>query len=342
MDLMILARYPFLEEARQYIKENGPTVGELLHDIVYERARLLGVDRLEQLFKKRTVEPQSMSTQTDCIMQLLSYPIARMIAVCINDSYFVKRYALGEAQHAYHMFLNEPSSFIIDMATELGLEVTYLPNKGYYLFFKDYLRNAPTRYKDWKLVNRTLDNGYVFMPQRVLCRILMETLRKRLITELEQYSCHQEIVSTFKEDIQRLQNYAALNRKKIENAPMGKLNTSYLPPCLTHILAAVQSGENVPHMGRFALVAFLSSLKLSTEDIIKVFSRAPDFEEDKTRYQIEHITGSSSSTSYKSPGCQKMRTFGLCPREQMDEICKKIQHPLSYYSKKWHQEKKKK
>ena len=109
---------------------------------------------------------------------------------------------------------------------------------------------------------------------------------------------------------------------------------------MKNILSAIQSGENVPHMGRFALVAYLHSLKLSTNDILKLFSSAPDYEEDKTRYQVEHITGDSSSTSYKAPGCDKMRTYGICPTDKMDDLCKKIHHPLSYYSKRWNEEKK--
>ncbi|MBS3778292.1 MAG: DNA primase regulatory subunit PriL, partial [Candidatus Thermoplasmatota archaeon] len=114
-----------------------------------------------------------------------------------------------------------------------------------------------------------------------------------------------------------------------------------LPPCIKGILAEVQAGENVPHMGRFALVSFLNALKLTTQDIIDLFNTAPDFDEEKSRYQIDHITGEGSSTSYKPPGCDKLKTYGLCPSEEIDEICKKTIHPLSYYSYRWKLSKKK-
>ena len=130
-----------------------------------------------------------------------------------------------------------------------------------------------------------------------------------------------------------------MHKKNIETAPIGKLDNKKLPPCMRNILSAVQAGENVPHMGRFALVSFLHSLKLSNKEILQIFSTAPDFEEEKTRYQVEHITGSISSTSYKPPGCDKMRTYGICPVEEIDELCKKKKHPLSYYIAKWTQEK---
>jgi DNA primase large subunit len=127
----------------------------------------------------------------------------------------------------------------------------------------------------------------------------------------------------------------SIHRKKIEAAPVGKLSIEKLPPCMKGILAAIQSGENVPHMGRFALVAFLNSLKLSTGDILRLFSSAPDYEEDKTRYQVEHISGSTSSTSYAPPGCDKMRTYGICPVDKIDDLCKRTHHPMGYYRAKW-------
>jgi len=340
MDLVTLAKYPFLQAAKEYIKEQGPSVDELLHDRVYDRARVLGIERLDQLFTQRKLEQRSMISQTDCIMEILSYPLARMIAICIGDSYFIKRYALGEAYHGYQQLLDEPATFVNEVAQELELHVRYDERQGFSLFFKDYLRHAPTRYKEWKLVNRTMDKGFVQMTQRVLCRVILETLRQRLIAELSELACNQMIVDVFLEDIRRLQTQVAMTRKKMKTTPVGKFDMTLIPPCLKQILAAIQAGENVPHMGRFALVAFLSSLKLSTKEILQLFSTAPDYEEDKTRYQVEHITGTSSSTAYKSPGCDKMRTYGLCPTDQMDEICKRIHHPLGYYNKKWRQEKK--
>jgi len=167
-------------------------------------------------------------------------------------------------------------------------------------------------------------------------------LRERINEELDSRACNKTIYNTFSSDIKRIQNTVMMHRKKIETTPVGKLDINKLPPCMKDILAAIQSGENVPHMGRFALVAFLSSLKLGTNDILKLFSRAPDFEEEKTRYQIEHITGSTSATSYTPPGCEKMRTYGICPVEKIDDLCKKKRHPLSYYKARWKEEKDKK
>lgn len=335
-DLSTLARYPFLSDSKSYVKDNAPTVEELLDDPLYERARIIGIERLDKAFKDRDVGNRSLATESDCIMELLSYPIARMIAVCVEDTYFKRRYALGEAFHAYRNLINESTSFLLRISKEFNMDVKYDENRNELgMFFTDYLRNAPTRYKEWKMINRELTKGYIRISHKDLARLIQEALRNRINNELDTKECSETIYKTFLLDIKRIRNIVFTHRKKIEAAPVGKLSVEKLPPCIKDILGAIQSGENVPHMGRFALVAFLNSLKLSTEDILKVFSSAPDYEEEKTRYQVEHITGSISSTSYKPPGCEKMRTYGICPVDKIDELCKKTRHPMSYYRVKW-------
>jgi len=341
VELKTLSKYPFLNASKQYVKENNLSIEELLDDPLYERARIIGVERLDNTFKNKDVGNRSIVTDTDCIMELLSYPIARMIAVCIDDVYFKRRYALGEAVHVYKNLINENTTFLLDIAKEFNLSIQYdLDTRQIKIFFIDYLQNAPTRYKEWKMINREMKNGYIRVSHKELARIIQESLRNRINNELDSRNCSGKIMKTFPSDIGRIKNQVMKHREKIQAMPIGKLDINKLPPCLKRILSQIQAGENVSHMGRFALVSFLNSLKLNTNDILKLFSTAPDYEEERTRYQVEHITGTISSTTYRPPGCEKMRTYGICPVEEMDDLCKKKRHPLSYYRAKWRQEKK--
>jgi len=343
VELTVLSKYPFLNAAKEYVKDNNLSVKELLDDPLYERARITGVERLDNAFKTRDVGNRSLASESDCIMELLSYPIARMIAVCIEDIYFKRRYALGEAIHAYRNLVNESTSFLMDVAKEFKINLNYSEDtSNISIHFVDYLEYAPTRYKEWKMINRKMKSGFIQIKQKDLARLIQEALRKRINEELDNRPCNQFVYKTFSRDIERIRNTVMTHRKKIEAAPIGKLDIKKSPPCMKNILSAIQSGENVPHMGRFALVSFLNSLKLNTNDILKLFSTAPDYEEERTRYQVEHISGTISSTKYKPPGCEKMRTYGICPVEEMDEICKRMRHPSSYYRAKWREEKQKK
>lgn len=342
-DLQTLAKYPFLSEAKDYVKENKISVKELLDNPLYERARVIGIERLDNAFSKKDVQNRSLGTETDSLMELLSYPISRMIAVCVGDNYFKRRYALGEAVNTYKNLQNEDISFILNVAKEFKIRVYYFEDSGRIsIYFTDYLHYAPTRYKEWKMINRDMKNGFIIINPKELSRIIQEALRERINQELDIHECNQKIYNTFKSDIQRIQNTVMMHRKKIEAVPVGRLDVKKLPPCMKDILSSIQNGENVSHVGRFAIVSFLNSLQLSTNDIIKLFSSAPDFEEEKTRYQIDHIKGNTSSTSYRPPGCDKMRTYGVCPVDKMDALCRKVRHPSNYYKAKWRMEKKKK
>jgi DNA primase large subunit len=236
----------------------------------------------------------------------------------------------------YRNLLREHIDFILHVAHEFGIDFIYDEHSEMLsVYFVHYLRYAPTRYKTWKMINRKMSNGYVAISEKDFSRLLQEAFRYRINQELVERTCNPHVVDVFSDEVRRFQNETMMLRKKSETEPVGKLDITKLPPCLKDILGAIQAGENVPHMGRFALVAFLNSLHMNSKDILRVFSSAPDFEEERTRYQIEHITGSTGSTSYSAPGCDKLKTYGLCPSEKMDQICRQVNHPLKYYRKQW-------
>ncbi|MDD4653594.1 MAG: DNA primase regulatory subunit PriL, partial [Methanothrix sp.] len=96
------------------------------------------------------------------------------------------------------------------------------------------------------------------------------------------------------------------------------------------MLNDIAKGTNLAHSARFALVSFLLQISMTPEEVVSLFHTSPDFDEERTRYQVEHIAG-ASGTSYKPPAFATMATYGNCPGE--DELCRKIRHPLSYYER---------
>ena len=70
---------------------------------------------------------------------------------------------------------------------------------------------------------------------------------------------------------------------------------------------------------------------MDVEGIIGLFQVSPDFDEERTRYQVMHIHG-ATGTVYKSPSCASMLTYGNCIGKE--KLCERISHPLGYYSKK--------
>ncbi|HVN66326.1 MAG TPA: DNA primase regulatory subunit PriL, partial [Methanomicrobiales archaeon] len=116
----------------------------------------------------------------------------------------------------------------------------------------------------------------------------------------------------------------------------GEVEEGAFPPCLQALTGAITAGTNLPHAGRFAIVAFLHNIGMNPVQVMEIFARAPDFDPEKTRYQVEHIFG-RGGTEYTAPSCATLRTTGFCVNR--DSTCERVNHPLTYYRIKKRREK---
>jgi len=328
VDTRKLARFPYLKETASHIKESDPSLDDLLTDPAYEEARMAGERRVFEALEKSTIEDHSLVSDAEILNELLSYPVARMIVSCVGDPFLVRRYALSEAKTANRRWLDEDNEFIAGLSNEL--DVDHRMEDGYIkIHFSDFLKNtAQMRSKGWKLINQRLDGGYVTLSRQKFLRVLQDALRIRIENELP-LEVNEKILETFRGPTLELIDKIQEKKSKYKAEDFGKIRTTRLPPCMNRLLATLQTGEGVPHTGRFALTAFLRHLGLRPDDILRMFSTIPDFDEGKTRYQIEHICGMTSGTKYTPPECSTMKSYGICYNP--DELCGKIKHPLSYY-----------
>jgi DNA primase large subunit len=330
MNLSQFANYPFLKESGAYLKKHGPSLKELLHDIAYERTRVQGKERVLEALNEGMIKDHSLITDADALAELLSYVAARILVSCVNDSYLIKRYALGEAKTTSSRLQNEDFEFVVEVAKELGLDVR-LENSMCKIHFIHYLRNtSQMRSKPWKIANQDMQKGYIILDKKRLARVVQQTLQMRIEGELPS-EVNDEILKDLSDHIKEIEKVLVEKKGTFKAEDFGRIRVTKLPPCIRQLLAKVQAGENLPHSGRFALTAFLHALGMSPEEILHMFSTSPDFDESKTRYQIEHITGKISGTEYTPPECSTMKSYGICFGE--DNLCKKewMTHPLKYY-----------
>jgi DNA primase large subunit len=66
--------------------------------------------------------------------------------------------------------------------------------------------------------------------------------------------------------------------------------------------------ENLAHHARWYLATYLLAIGMAEDDVVNVFSAAPDFSEKITRYQVSHI----KKKGYSVPSCATVMTYGLC------------------------------
>ncbi|MDD4497879.1 MAG: DNA primase large subunit PriL, partial [Methanosarcinaceae archaeon] len=185
--------------------------------------------------------------------------------------------------------------------------------------------------------NRQLQAGRVWVKKEEFARLLLEAIRERVEKSLSgegtpsSSDLPAEVLEFCAPYAVELKEKFEVRKKQFGITDFGDVEPELFPPCISHALASVRAGINLAHSMRFAMTSFLLTIGMSTDDVLALFNVSPDFDAEKTLYQIEHIAG-SSGTPYKPPACETMRTYGNCIGK--NGLCERINHPLSYYQKK--------
>jgi DNA primase large subunit len=327
------AKYPFLKEAAKYLKIPDLRIEDLTNpelEEILKRAE----ERVEEAILYTRVSRKPEKTDNE----ISSYPIAIILAIATKSSFIQKRYALAEAKQTFEDLKNESKEKILIFAQNFGWKLA-LNNDAripyeFTLQIADYLRNTThLREKKWKLVNRLLSNGNVYLTRNETTRMLSEEVRKHVekrfeIMELPRFP---QRILEIAEKIKQLST-EKIGKTEMEGFPETVVQGAF-PPCIKALYQAVSVGRHLSHIGRFTLTSFLINVGMSPENVIELFKRFSDYSERMTRYQVEHIAGEKGSrTKYIPPRCDTLRTHGVCISP--DETCQRIRHPLAYYRRK--------
>lgn len=343
------ARYPFLKGSSELLRQRGVTLESLISSIACESARTLGKERVLEAIEFPRIVDHPITSEAGAMNELLSYPIARMFVSCLGDEKFIRRYAIAEAKLANSRLTAEVesgrergpkptrgsaggdgSSFVIQVAEELGLRIHHV-DESLAVDFSDFLRfSTAMKSKSWKLVNQDVRDGKTLISEDKLIRLVEQMIADKIASELP-LPVNDAILGALTEGVEEIAK--ALEEKRAEHPErgFGRVSIVRFPPCMKALLEMIRGGENVPHTGRFAIVAFLHTLGMDSETILSTFATSADFDESKSRYQIQHITGEISGTEYTPPECSTMKSYGIC--HDPDDLCDRdwMNHPLTYY-----------
>ncbi|MDV0446032.1 hypothetical protein MmiAt1_16420 [Methanimicrococcus sp. At1] len=323
-----LALFPFLTETSEYVEELDFSLDSLMTSIAFESVRRRGFERVMQAFEGEVSKP-SFGNDKEVLSELLSYPYARILVSCVSEPAFTRRYALAEATAAHSIMkktVEKDPDFVLDIGRDFGISAA-LSDEHIRIYFSDYIRYSLSM-KDlsWKLINRHMEHGYVTIQREEFARLLQEAIRKRIEGSLPVPEIPDEIREACESQVAELKAKYEEQRQNLGDADLGEVDFSMFPPCINKALSNVREGVNLAHSMRFALVSFLLNVGMQVDDVVNVFNISPDFSEEKTRYQVEHI----ANNQYKTPACATMQTYGNCAGR--DNMCAKIRHPLGYYS----------
>jgi DNA primase large subunit len=328
-----LAKYPFTSEASEYVSRVGLEIHEL-GDPDYREITERAVERVKEAIVRGRVSWKG-AKRSD--IEIFSYPVALFFVSKIRDGFLIRRYVLAEAERAYSLLQKEEGATLIDIAADaFGWKTRILERdagrpSGFTVHFSHYLRNATVFNDDkWKLVNRTMVEGEVYLQQPDYARLLSEEVKTHINQRLRD-TPEIELPPSLTERVAYLTKALEMRKATLPRGrlPRGIFMDAY-PPCIAELHKALIEGQSLSHFGRFTLTSFLLNIGMQIDAVVELYTSVSDFDESLTRYQVRHIAGATGSgVKYRAPNCKTVKTHGLCPGP--DSLCNQISRPLSYY-----------
>ncbi len=325
----LLSNFPFLMEIREYISSLKLRLEDFENaDNLVEAA----VKKVEASIQPRSSRQVNGASTTD--VEIVSHPLAMAIVAMLDSPYAKRRFATYEAERYTSMLKNikegqkQVLSHVISKVLGMRVNVENPPYE-FWIHFKDYLKVAVNLNEPrFKLVNRTLNNGYVGLTRAEAFTIVKNGLEKLIHERLENIG-RVEPPPFLVEHVDRLRKKLEMYRQK-ETYTFARLDPAMWPPCMQTLRRRLIEGEPVSHFGNFAIASFMLRIGMTVDEVIEAYSQRGDFDQRIARYQVEHIAGlKGSRTKYSAPSCATMQAHGLCIEE--GRLCGGVRSPMQFY-----------
>ena len=297
------------------------------------------------------------------------YLIIKILLYVLDDRSVSNRIANLYSKVTYSELIKEDDANLDDICKDLELDILYYQDpikyktiitkdqqedlySNFRIHYTDYLRLAVNLRDEFrKLVNNSLSGGYVFIQKRSLSRLLQEFVREKFILKSADDKSSMEAL---KKNLLKIKEFNELHERILANWELKKEDFEYsieikstdgsdistnFPPCIKEILSKIEESQNLIHNERLFIVWFLIAVNYHVDTIINLFSSMPDFNREKTAYQVNYAK-KKMYTPYK---CSTLKSFNLCmAKNYKDKLClegflsrklneqKFITHPLFY------------
>ena len=367
----LLNRYPWLPSLKIFYSNIADkTPSEFIIDIFSKSNSKQISDRVFEIFDSAFNNLEDIPNLKDESVSVQVYILLNILVYTLNNKIITNRIANLYSKNAYNKMEKDNSlSNLYDICKDLELRVNFYdpPEKfgnkilkdnrekletNFTIYYIDYLKLASNLRDDYrKLAHRPLQNGYVYVQNRNLMRLIQEYVRNKILIE---ETDDKASLKSFLEEVLRIQEFKELYEKINSIWAKRKEDFDYsfkfningkadilelFPPCVMEILKKAKEGQNLVHHERLFIVWFLLALDYPVEKVVDVFSTLPDFNREKTKYQVEY----AKKKKYTPYQCSTLQSINLCMKvKYKDELCqegygskdlaerKKIKHPLFY------------
>ena len=331
-----IAKYPFLADAGQYLKDKGFTLQQFGTDPDLKLSVEKALDRVQvsadgKIYKSDLIDGEASK---DYVLEreVFSFLLAIVLLKLTGMNTLIKRFSLAEARRAEKYLEKDLANITDESKKELAIRIIddlfsiqIKKLDDYFIIpISNYLTHSINFHeREWKLINRHVENGYVFLTPHETVRLIRKELGNYINSKIINAKTP-SMIPGFEDQVAKLVN---LSKKFVTHS----VTTGEYPPCIKHAIDVLEKGENLPHSGRFMLATFLLSRNQSVEQIAPLFKNAPDYNEKVTLYQLNHLKGTSGSgTQYSCPSCEKLKTQNLC---FAIPACNNIFNPLQFGKK---------
>ncbi len=367
----LINHYPWLPSLKRFysdIADKAPA--EFIKEVFSGNNGIEIKQRLLSLFEAAFENKEEISDYKIDKLNVYVYLLLKIVLYVLNDKNITNKIANLYSKINYNELQKDNKDVdLYDICEDLKLYVNYYqtPIKfgvnlvknqresletNFTMHFIDYL-GLTSKLKDEyrKLAHNALSGGFVFIQNRRLMRLLQEYVREKLIlketkdkTTLNSFIENITKVPEFKDLYDKILTGWSERKDDFEFTYEFDFSTlkdpmSVFPPCVKEILKKAKEGQNLVHYERLFIVWFLLALEYPIEKIVDIFSTMPDFDREKTTYQVKF----AEKKKYVPYQCSTLKTYNLCiAAKYKDELCakgyfskkhdeeRKIKHPLSY------------
>ena len=374
---------PSLEKVYSEIASKPPS--EFISEVFTTENTEEIYERVFNLFKAAFQNLEEISDYKIDKLNVYLYVILKIILYLLDNKLITNRLANLYSKQNYKEFIKDIDKMkfinLYEICEDLKFDFLYSETPWEYgkkilrdqqeiietrfkIHYVDYLKVAIYLKDEYrKLVNNAMIDGYIFIGERRLARLLQEYVRNKLIDsqeggKIELDSLKKELmkIQRFKDLYEKILNDWAVIEDRFEYSfeiDFEKIKdiSNIYPPCVLEILKKANEGQNLIHNERLFIVWFLIALDYPIDKIVNIFSTLPDFNRERTEYQVKYAKR-KSYTPYK---CSSLKSLNLCNAvKSKDELClvgygakdpterKQLAHPLGYVRIKQYREAKNK
>jgi DNA primase large subunit len=307
-----IVKYPFLAEAGKYLSDKGFSLNQFGTDPDLKRIVSMAFDRIK-VASDGKIYNSNLSTNDSLAMEVFSFLIAVILLKLTGMHTLIRRFSLAEARRSERFLERDLSNYKDKTKEQLALQIMHelfsitikKQDDDFIIPISNYLKHSINFHeREWKLINRKVNSGNVLLTSHETVRLVRKEIDLYISSKIHS-SNTPEMIEGFQEYVDKLRILAKKFEVKI-------VESSEHPPCIKHAIEVLEKGENLSHSGRFMLATFLLAKGQQVEQIAPLFKNAPDYNEKVTLYQLNHLSGKASTTSYNCPSCEKLKSQNLC------------------------------